>query len=291
MKAMCNRSRSRVRAFRIAPVVFAVAGLFLGGSAAARDEVVVTLKDRVIKNLSSQGLTLGFHLALSNPASAPRRLVRYRYRVTINQRQFLNMAVTLDEPLTVPPEGETLVALPVKISYDLLTAAVGPITEKAVCDLVGDMYFLTERNREQRVPIAFSGEFPIFKDPEIDFLPLKVNDLTVGGADVVFRPLFRNLNGYELLVDKIRFELFIGGEDALSGLIPGDKNLPRAGEKTFALPFLLDFFESGQKLREGFEKDEVPCRFAGAIEITSVWGRLVVPFDKTQPLRLEKTPR
>jgi hypothetical protein len=141
------------------------------------------------------------------------------------------------------------------------------------------------------VPIAFSGEFPIFKDPEIEFLPLKVNDLTVGGADVVFRPLFRNLNGYELLVDKIRFGLFFGGEETLSGLIPGDKNLPRVGEKTFALPFLLDFFEAGQKLREGFEKNEILCRFAGEIEIMSVWGRLVVRFDKTQPLRLEKAPQ
>jgi hypothetical protein len=93
----------------------------------ARDVVAVTLKDKVIKNLSSQGLTLAFHLALSNPASAPRELVRYRYRVTINQKQFLNMTVALDEPLTVPPGGETLVALSVKISYDLLTAAIGPI--------------------------------------------------------------------------------------------------------------------------------------------------------------------
>ncbi len=251
----------------------------------------MTLKDKVIKNLNSQGLTLAFHLGLTNPGSSPRQLVRYRYRVTINQKQFLNMAVALDEPLAVPPKGETLVALPVKISYDLLSAAVGPIEEKAICDLVGDLYFLTERKKEQRVPIAFSGEFPIFKDPEIEILPLKVNDMTVGGADVVFRPLFRNLNGYELLVDKIRFELFFGELEALSGLIPGDKSLPRSGEKTFDLPFLLDFFEAGETLRESFEKAEIPCRFAGEIEVASAWGRLVIRFDKAQSLRLEKAPQ
>jgi LEA14-like dessication related protein len=257
---------------------------------AAKDEVAVTLKDRVIKNLSSQGLTLAFHLGLANPASAPRRLVRYRYRVTINRKPFLNMSVALDEPLTVPADGEALVALPVKISYDLLTAAVGPVEGKAFCDIVGDMFFLTERKKEQRVPIAFSGEFPIFKDPEVEWLPLKVNDLTVGGADVVFRPLFRNLNGYELLVDEIRFQLFFGEEKALSGLIPGDKSLPPTGEKTFALPFLLDFFEAGEGLRESFQKDEIPCRFAGEIEVTSAWGRLVIRFDKARGLRFEKGP-
>ena len=286
---MAEGATSRRRVLAAGLAVAALGALGLG--AVARDEVTVTLKDKVIKDLSSRGLTLAFHLGLANPAGAPRELVRYRYRVTIDQKQFLNMTVALDEPLTVPPGGETLVALPVKISYDLLAAAIGPVQEKAVCDLVGDMFFLTERKKEQRVPIAFSGEFPIFMDPEVEWLPLKVNDLTVGGADVVFRPLFRNLNPYDLLVDRIQFRLFFGEEEALSGLIPGDKSLPRSGEKTFDLPFLLDFFEAGERLRESFQKDELPCRFDGEIEIASVWGRLVVRFDKTRSLRLEKAPR
>lgn len=251
----------------------------------------MALKDKVIKNLSSSGLTLAFHIALTNPAAGPRELVRYRYRVTIDQKEFLNLEVGLDEPLTVPPNGEMLIALPVKISYDLLRAAVGPVENKALCDIIGDMYFLTERKKEQRVPFAFSGEFPIFKDPEVELLPLKVNNLTVGGADVVFRPLFRNLNGYELIVDKIDFELYFSGWKVLSGPIPGDKSLPQAGEKTFALPFLLDFFEAGERVRKAFQKDKIPCRFAGEIEISSVWGRLVIRFDKAQALRLEKAPQ
>ena len=202
----------------------------------ARDVVAVTLKDKVIKNLTSQGLTLAFHLALSNPASAPRELVRYRYRVTINQKQFLNMTVALDEPLTVPPGGETLVALSVKISYDLLFAAVGPVEDKALCDIVGDMFFQNERKNEQRAPFAFSGEFPVFQDPEIEVLPLKVNDLTLGGADVVFRPRFRNPNGYELIIDKISFALFFGDREVLSGQIPEDKNLPGRGRRPSPCP-------------------------------------------------------
>ncbi len=259
-----------------------------GGGPAAKDDVVLVLKDKVIRNLSSSGLTLAFHIGLTNPSSAPRELVRYRYRVTINQREFLNMTVPLDEPLPVPPNGETLIALPVKISYDLLRAAVGPIEGKALCDIVGDMFFQNDRKKEQRAPFAFSGEFPIFRDPEIEILPLKVNDLTVGGADVVFRPTFRNPNGYELLVDKISFALFFGGREVLSGPIPGDKNLPRVGEKTFSLPFILDFFEIGEKMREDFQKAEVACRFTGEIEVMSVWGRLLIRFDKAQGLRFDK---
>jgi LEA14-like dessication related protein len=264
--------------------------LLCSGAAAARDEITLSLKEKVIKNLSSAGLTLAFHIAVANPTSTPRELVRYRYRVRINQIEYLNMAVTLDAPLSVPPAGETLIALPVKISYEMLRAAIGPVEGRSFCDIVGDMYFQNERKKELKAPFAFSAEFPIFQDPEVDILPLKINDLTVGGADVVFRPRFKNFNGYELIVDKIDFDLYFNGHAVLAGPIPGDKSLPRTGEKTFSLPFILDFFEAGEDVRAGFAKDEFPCRFAGRIEIMSVWGRLVVSFDRAQALRLEKTP-
>jgi LEA14-like dessication related protein len=184
----------------------------------------------------------------------------------------------------VEPRG----GLPVKITYELLRRAIGPVEGQAFCDIVGDMVFLNERNREQKASFAFSGEFPIFQDPVVDWLPLEVVDLTVGGADVVFHPRFRNLNGYDLIVDAIDFELFFNGRRVLEGEVPGDKSLPRTGERTFALPFLVDFFEAGEDIRAAFAKDEMPCRFTGRIEIASVWGRLVVPFDRTQPLRLDK---
>jgi LEA14-like dessication related protein len=275
----------------------ASAGLALGAlcvalataaAPAARDELTLRLRDKVIKNLSSSGLVLAFHIGVTNTAAAPRQLVRYRYRVRIDQKEYINTETALDAPLSVPPGGETLIGLPVKITYDLMRQAIGPIEGQALCDIVGDMVFLTERGKEQKVSFAYSGEFPIFQDPEVDLLPLDVLDLTVGGADVVFHPRFKNFNGYDLIVDKIDFELFFGGRRVLDGAIPGDKSLPAAGEKTFDLPFLLDFFEAGEDIRAGFAKDEFPCRFAGRIEIASVWGRLVIGFDKTQPLKLAK---
>lgn len=258
-----------------------------GPQRSSRDDLVLSLKDKVVRDLSSKGLTLSFRIGVANQASAARDLVRYRYRVTVNQKEFLNMTVELPEPLSAPPGRETLIALPVRISYDLLFAAVGPIEERAVCDIVGDMYFLTERNREQRVSFAYTGEFPIFKDPEVEILPLKVNDLTVGGADVVFSAVFRNLNGYELLVDRIGFRLAFAGLEVLSGEVPGDKSLPRNADKVFTLPFLIDFFEAGDKMREEFQKAELACLFEGEIELASAWGRLRVRFNKAQSVRFE----
>jgi len=274
------------RALGVAGLAALMAVTASAASVPGRDEVVLTLKDKVINDLSSSGLVLAFHIAVANPSSGPVRLARYQYRVRIDQKEYINTTVTLDDPLSVAAGGQTLIALPVKITYELLRQAVGPIEGQALCDVVGEMVFVNERNREQKAPFAFSGEFPIFQDPAVDWLALEVLDLTVGGADVVFRPRFKNLNGYDLIVDRIDFGLDFSGRRVLEGSIPGDKSLPRTGEKVFELPFLVDFFEAGEDVRAGFAKDEFPCRFTGRIEIASVWGRLVIGFDRTEPLRV-----
>jgi len=260
-----------------------------GAATAPREDITLSLKDKVIRDLSSSGLTLAFHIAVSNRSASDRDLVRYHYRVVINQKVFLDLTVGLDEPLPVPAGRDTLLALPVKISYSLLFDAVGPVEDKALCDIVGEMYFADARRREERVGFAYPGEFPIFKDPEVEFLPIQLNDLTVGGADVVFRARFRNLNGYDLVVDRISFRLLFGDKEVLSGAIPGDKSLPRTGEKIFSLPFLIDFFEAGKDLRELLQKPAVPCRLSGEIEITSAWGKLLIRYDKAQDVPVAKT--
>lgn len=256
---------------------------------APREDISLALKDKVIRDLSSSGLVLSFEIAITNRGSSARELVRYHYRVVVNGQEYLNLTVALDNPISIPAGQETVISLPVKISYPLLAAAVGPLEDRALCDVTGEMFFADERRREEKSVFAFPGEFPIFKDPEIDFLPLKVNDLSVGGVDAVFEPRFKNLNAYELLVDRINFRLSFGDKEVLSGLIPGDKSLPAGGEKSFAMPLVIDFFEAGKAMRDLFEKSAIPCRFLGDIEISSVWGRLLIHFDKAQDLPVEKT--
>lgn len=255
-----------------------------------KEDIALSLKDKVIRDLSSAGLTLAFHIVVSNRSGSDRDLVRYHYRVIINQKVFLDMTVGLnDGPLPVPAGRDTLLALPVKISYPLLFDAVGPVEDKALCDIVGEMFFADARKREEKIGFAYPGEFPIFKDPEVESLPIQLNDLTVGGADIVFRIRFRNLNAYDLVVERLSFRLLFGDKEVLSGAVPGDKNLPRSGEKVFSLPFLIDFFEAGKDLRELLQKPLVPCRLAGEVEITSAWGKLLIRYDKAQDVPVAKT--
>jgi LEA14-like dessication related protein len=256
----------------------------------SKKDLAVSLKEKRIRNLSSSGLTLAFHVGIRNSSAAACFLARYNYRVTINQKEYLRLPVVLDEPIRVGAGEEILIALPLKVTYTLLFEVIGPVGERAVCDMVGDLVFADEKKKEEKIAFAFSGEFPIFQDPVVEFLPLRVNDLTMGGGDVVFDVKFGNPNGYDLMIDAITYDLRFGETAVLKGEVPGDKSVPARGDKTLSLPFLMDFFEVGKEVYDLLLKPPVPCRFSGEIAVNSVWGRLVIAFDKAGPMEVVKNP-
>lgn len=259
----------------------------LAGAAAARD-VTVNLREKRIEDLSGAGLTLVFDLDVANSSSAAVRLARYEYRVVVSQKEYLRLPVTLDAPIPVNGGETILLALGVRITYAHLAAVIGPLGERAACDVAGDFVFEDERRRESKVPVAFSGDFPIFVEPVLKFLPLRVNSLSVGGADLAFDAEFHNALSYELLVERLSFKLELGPQTVLEGEIEGEKSLPARGERGLSIPILLDFFETGKEMADLLARDSVPCRFSGEISMASAWGRLALKFDKQDTVAVER---
>jgi LEA14-like dessication related protein len=267
-----------------AAVVLPVAGGSL------KQDLTISNYDKVVRDLSAQGLTLDFLIRIGNASTQACALTRYEYRVVINQAEYLNLDVPLNPPIRIAPSGETLLSLPLKITYRHLFQAVPALeaADKANCFLMGTMVFADERRREDKIPITFGGEFPVFRDPGVALLPLRIRDLTVGGADAVFQVRLSNANSYELFIDAVRFSAAFGDREVASGEIPGDKNVEAKGERVFELPSLISFFEVGQEVYGLLQAGAVACRFRGEIDVVTVWGRITVPFDVRQTLVLSK---
>lgn len=260
-----------------------------GVSAASRKDLAIALKEQKIDELTASGLVLAFHLNIANSSATPYFLTGYTYRVLINLREYLNLPVVLDQPLEIRARGETLISLPIKISYALLFEAIPGVEEKASCDLTGEMVFLDSRKREEKIPFAASGSFPIFKDPEVELLPLEARDLTIGGSDLSFEVRFKNPNAFDLIVDKISYSLALSGQKIADGSFGGNKNIDAKGDKVFSLPLLLDFSELGKDVYDAFQNSAVPCHFSGVMEVSTIWGQLHIPFDKTSDIPVSKT--
>jgi LEA14-like dessication related protein len=264
----------------------------LASPASLDDDLKMELREKRVRDFSLEGLTLVFYVNIANSSSRTYYLSGYEYRFLVNQKDYLQLKAGLEEGLLIKPKDETLVAFPVKITYRNLFRAL-PEMEKelqANCNLVGWAWFSDGRRERGKLALAFSGEFPIFKKPEIDLVRLRVNTLTIGGADIEFEIKFENENRFELLVDRISYTLVLGGYPIREGTIEGDKNIEKQGEKTFSLPFLLDFFEAGKEIYDLLRQSSVSCSFTGEIGVQTVWGRLTIPFEKQGMIPINRYP-
>ena len=261
-------------------------------SSSLKDDIAITLRERQVQELSSSGLKLVFYINLKNSSTKTYYLSAYSYNFAVNQKEYLRLETGLEEPFRVEAGQDTLIALPVKITYELLFQAIPGIqdADKAVCFMAGELAFTDERREKGRLPFGFSGEFPLFRDPKFQLLAFDVSAITIGGADLALVMKIRNDNGFELLPGRIHYTIAIGGHPIGSDHIRGDKSIESHGEKSFSLPLLLNFFEVGKEVYAFLQQDSVPCRFNGEVEIQTVWGGIVVPFDENQLVPVKNSP-
>jgi len=256
---------------------------------ASNDELEIALKERKIKELKATGANLVFFINIYNSSRSPYYLTGYNYRFVVEQKEYARVEETLEEKIEIEGSKTTLLSLPLKIIYETLFNTFPGMEkrEKASCYLAGNLFFSSEKGERKKLPFAFSGEFPIFKQPEIELLALCLNDLTIGGADLFLKVKFKNLNGFELLIERIEYKFSLGGYLLGEGQIEGDKSISSQGEKIFFLPFLINFFEVGKEVYELLKRPASSCVFEGTMEISTIWQLLEIAFKKEGEVKIQ----
>lgn len=254
-------------------------------------DLSISLNAKRIRDFTVSGLSLVFYVNISNSSSSSYYLSKYDYRFVVNQQEYLRLQTSLSEQIEIGAKGNTLISLPVKITYAHLFEVVKEAEKfnKAQCYLTGGMTFSDGRREKGRLPVAFSGEFPIFKPPEADIVSLEVHAMTIGGADLTFEVSFKNSNVFELLVDRISYRLSLGEKPIGGGEISGDKNIESLDAKVFSLPLLIEFYDVGKDVYNILHQPSALCRVKGEMVIRTIWGRLEIPFDKSKKIAVSRT--
>ncbi|NIM59391.1 MAG: hypothetical protein GTO16_10675 [Candidatus Aminicenantes bacterium] len=280
--------RKKLCFFLIFLWAFASSGLCVS----LREDLSVSLEEKKIKDLNVSGLFLVFYVNISNSSSLPYYLSGYNYRFVVNQKEYFRISNSLKEYIRIEARGKTLLSFPLKITYEHLFRVVEGIEneDKAQCYLTGAMTFSDGKQEKGGLPFAFSGEFPIFKKPEVEFLNLQVKEMTIGGADISFKMSFKNVNVFKLLVDRISYGFHLAGKFVGEGIISGDKNIESGEIRVFSIPFLVSFFEVGKEVSLELRQTSAHCRFFGDIEVKTAWGYIKIPFDKSGNVTVSRSP-
>jgi len=285
---MWNSMRTKAR---IAAILF-LAGLAAGGPAAGQKgtDPAVLLREKRIIDATPQGLTIVFRLILRNPSTGAIRLTRYDYRAVIDETEYLNLQVPLDDPIRVEAKGETVIALPVRLNYANLFPAVPGLKNKdlAFCYIAGGMMFEDERRKEKRVTIAFSSDFPVYRGIEFVPIPVEAKSLTIGGGEISAGFAIENPNGFSFVIDRMSYSLELAGYKAIAGETGTGTKVEAKGRKAFSFPLILDFFETGGAVYEGLSASALDVRISGESEITTPWGPWKIPFNRTVKVPVKK---
>ncbi|MGB9893807.1 MAG: hypothetical protein ACPLRA_05290 [Candidatus Saccharicenans sp.] len=254
---------------------------------AGRKNLEIIFQEKKISELNPNGLTISFLSQVTNLSERNFALISYQYQVLVSGREYLRQQLSLDQPLEIPAEKSVTINFPVKINYQYLSPGLNEGQKQANCLVSGEFYFQDEKKKVEKIPFSFLMDFPIFKMPEIIFLPLSVKTLSLGGADFSFLFQVKNINPYDLLIQKLSLELKMENRLIYSGQIPGDKTLAPGQTKTFSLPLVLDFFEQGRELRDSLEKETIFFALKAWFLADSAWGELNFSVEKQDLIRKE----
>jgi LEA14-like dessication related protein len=255
-----------------------LAAAITAAAGSAKKDIVISLEKKEIREMDGSGLILVFYLQIANSERSAYSLVEYDYRVVVQDIDYFALRTALEEPIPVAGESTTRISLPLKITYaDLLervpSAADGP---KALCYAIGQMIFADSRDRREKIPFAFSGEFPIYRPLEVEIRPLEVKTLTIGGAEFAVVFSCRNNNDFEMVLGKLTYRLDLEGRTVAAGVVPPGKRIESRGEIVFSMPHMLEFFEVGREVFETMQKPSAAGELSIASRAESIWGEIEV---------------
>lgn len=260
------------------------------GQATAKKKITIVLERKEIREVNTSGLILVFYLEIANAERSTYSLSEYDYRVVVQDTDYFALRTALEEPIAVAAGGSTRISLPLRITYpDLLervpAAAEGP---KAQCYVIGQMVFADSRGRQEKIPFAFSGEFPVFRQLDVGILPLEVRALTIGGADFVVSFSLRNRNSFEMILGRLTYRLDLDGRTAAEGAVPPGKRIESQGEITLSLPHMLEFFEVGRELHDILQKPAAAAELSIQARADSIWGEIEVDSVQSGDIQISR---
>ena len=246
----------------------------------AKKNIVVSLERKEIRDMDSSGLILVFFLEIANSSRSSYSLGEYDYRVVVEGADYFALKTNLEAPILVEKDRTTRISLPIKITYADLLERVPAVADlpKASCYVTGLLMFADSRGRQEKILFAFSGDFPVFRDLEVEVKPLAVKTLTIGGAEFTLSFSFRNRNSFELTLGKLAYKFEVEGRTIAEGVMPGGKKIESQAEVVFSLPLMLDFFEVGREVFDSFQKPSAAFLLSGDSRVDSVWGEVKVSF-------------
>jgi LEA14-like dessication related protein len=290
---MMRRGTSRLRLIALAALL--ATGLL--GCAALEEftnvrKPTVTVEGVRYSDLSFESLAVVLDTSIKNPNSAAVSLAGFDYDLGISGRS----VVTGDQSasLSIPANGEGKLAVPVTLRFKELYRLMPELKGKGRIPyrLATGLSFNLPVLGKTRVPLVKEGSVPLLKVPDFRVGPLSLKELSFSGAEAELRIGIRNNNGFDLLMEKMTYELQVNGQRWAEGRIPEQVLIQQDRYVALDIPVSVDFRQLGETAyRVLLGGKELEYRLTGDLELKPGdpdLGDLTFPLDKSGSVKVRK---
>ena len=253
--------RSFVLALFLLPLLLGSCG-FLSSIA---QKPTVTLRRVDIKEVSFQGLSVDFVLAVANPNPIGVDLATLSYQITVDGHQFV--AGSTSSAVHVPASGLGEVHVPLSINFAEITRSFEILFRKrnVAYTLATTLGFGTPIGVLQ-VPLSTSGTFPVPQLPDVHFQSAGVGNLGIGGADLAIVLGVRNTNAYAVPLGNVQYAVSLAGSPILSSGKPVGSVAPNATSPV-AITAHLDFLSLGMGVFKAVQSRSAEIALDGQLDL------------------------
>jgi LEA14-like dessication related protein len=238
---------------KLIPLIAGACGLVLF-SCASLEEVIrrpeVEVVGVQIENLTFRTARVRFDIKVTNPNPVGLQLAGYDYDLQIEGATFVRGSI--DERVGLEPRGSSIVPVPVEVVYEDLLRTYSNLASRdefAYRIAVGLSFELPILDRV-RVSAAQEGRLPVIRIPRVRVRTLRLDSLTLQGADLTLVLRMNNPNAFGFVVRSLNYRFLISGNTWAIGATRVPVEVADRGQSVVELPFTVRFAEIGRSARD-----------------------------------------
>jgi LEA14-like dessication related protein len=223
-----------------------------------------------LTGLSFQDADLMFDVQIHNPNSIGITLAGFDYDFLVNGESLVSG--NQGEGAEIKARSEHVIHFPLSIEFSNLYNTITDLREKdtSAYELNFGFSFSLPLLGPLRVPVSTAGDFPLIKLPSVSLDGLSIKHLGLTGADLELGIRLKNPNAFSLLLEKMNYQLLIGGQPWASGAAQQKTELTEKGDSRLSFPISLNFLEVGSSVYQMLKGEQrLEYELHGDVDVSS----------------------
>ncbi|OQY28416.1 MAG: hypothetical protein B6244_07390 [Candidatus Cloacimonetes bacterium 4572_55] len=271
-------------------VILVAVWVALASCATVKDmfqEPKVDFDSMSITGVTLKNTDMEFTFNIFNPNALGVTFSDYEYHLEINDHSFLSGSQP--QGIEVPAKGTNQFKIPATVNYSDLASSVQSLVGKSEAPyrLHGSAAVKTPIGAIN-VPFSHSGTLPLLKKPNVRLASLKIDEISLLNASLLFDIEVENPNILELDIVNFNHNFSISGNSVAESVPSGPMKIRKKGTSTLSIPIQIDFLKLGTTLRSVLNGGSTDYQLGGNIEIKLPGGNLSMPYDHSGSIDLQK---